>query len=223
MRKVLLAGNAVTAEIIAAYLRHDSRYEVLACVVDDEFLASGGVDGVPTLGVSQLAASYPAEEVSFVMAMGYSDLNRGRESMFKRLKDMGYAIETYVHPDARIYTDHPIGEGAVIFPGAVIEPHARVGADTLVWCGVVLAHHSRVDDHCWIAANSVISGQAAVERNTFVGVSATVVNKVTVGEYNIIGAAALVTKDTKSGSVYLARSAEPLRYSAEDYVKHFGF
>lgn len=221
MKKVLLAGNSVTAEILVGYLRRDSRYAVLACVVDDEYVGVGGVDGLSTLRISQLSEKYPPEEVSLIMAVGYNDLNRGRENMFNRLKDMGYAIETYVHPDARIYTDHPVGEGSVIFPGAVIEPHARVGADTLVWCGVVVAHHARVADHCWVAANSVISGQATVERNSFIGVSATVVNNVTVGEFNIIGAAALITKDTSSGSVYLARSAEPLRYSAEDYVKHF--
>lgn len=222
MKRIVLAGNALTADIVAAHLRRDARYQVLACVVDDEYAASGGVEGLPTLKLSQLAASHPADEVAIIMAMGYNDLNRSRESMFNRLKSMGYAMETYVHPDARVYSEHPLGEGALIFPGAVIELHARVGDNTLVWAGVVLAHHSRVGDHCWVAANAVISGQATVERNTFVGVSATVVNKVIVGEYNIIGAAALITKDTKTGSVYLARSAEPFRYSSEDYLNYFG-
>jgi sugar O-acyltransferase (sialic acid O-acetyltransferase NeuD family) len=223
MKRIVLAGNALTADIVAAHLRRDARYQVLACVVDDGYEAQGGVDGLPTLKLSGLAASHPSGDVSIIMAMGYNDLNRSRESMFNRLKEMGYAVETYVHPDAMVYSDHPIGEGALIFPGAVIEPHAKVGANTMVWAGVVLAHHSRVGDHCWIAANAVISGQAAVERNTFIGVSATVVNKVTVGRHNIIGAGALITKDTKDSSVHLARSAEPLRYAAEDYVKYFGF
>jgi acetyltransferase-like isoleucine patch superfamily enzyme len=53
-------------------------------------------------------------------------------------------------------------------------------------------------------------------------VNATVVNEVTVGDYNIVGAGALITKDTKPHTVHLARSAEPFRYSSEDYVKHFG-
>lgn len=222
MKKILMAGNSVTADILATYLSRDSRYQVLACVVDDDFVSAGGVEGLPTLSLSQLAASHPPGEVSFLMAMGYNDLNRGRESMFNRLKAMGYTIETWVHPDARVYTGHPLGEGALIFPGAIVEPHARVGADTLIWGGVVVAHHASIGDHCWVAANSVISGQATVERNTFVGVSATVVNKVVVGEFNIIGAAALITKDTKPGAVHLARSAEQLRYSSEDYVKYFG-
>jgi len=223
MKKILLAGNSVAAEIIVGYLRQDARYQVLACVVDDEYVNSGGIEGLPSMGLSQLEVNYPADGVSFMMAMGYNDLNRSREKMFNKLKCMGYTIETYVHPDARVYSEYPLGEGAVICSGAIIEPKAKVGANTLIWAGVVLAHHSIVGDHCWVAANSVISGQAVVERNTFIGVSVTVVNKVTVGEYNIIGAAALITKDTKPGSVHLARSGEPLRYSAEDYIKFFGF
>lgn len=222
MKKIVLVGNAITADIIAALLRHDARYQVLACVVDDDYVASGGVEGLPTLKLSELAASHPPDEVAIIIAMGYRDMNRARESMFLRLKDMSYTMETYVHPDARVYSQHSLGEGALIFPGAIVEPHAEVGANTLVWAGVVLAHHSRVGSNCWIAANAVISGQATVERNSFIGVSATVVNKVSVEKYNIIGANALITKSTKAGSVYLARSAEPLRYSSDEYVNYFG-
>jgi UDP-3-O-[3-hydroxymyristoyl] glucosamine N-acyltransferase len=142
--------------------------------------------------------------------------------MFYRLKNLGYTVETYIHPDARIYTSHPLGEGCVVLSSTVIEPHVRVGSNTMVWSNVTLAHHCRVDDNCWIAAGTVISGKTQVRRNTFVGVNATVVNGVTIGEYNIVGAAAMISRNTKPNTVHLARSAEPLRYSSEDYVKHFG-
>ena len=156
------------------------------------------------------------------MAVGYNNLNRVRESLFLRLKDMGYAIETYIHPDACVYSRNPLGEGCVVLPMAVIEPYARVGANTIVWCNVTLAHHSQVDENCWIAAGTVVAGQARVSRNTFVGVNATIVNNVIVAEYNILGGAALISKNTKPNTVHLARSAEPFRYSSEDYVKFFG-
>ena len=104
----------------------------------------------------------------------------------------------------------------------MLEPHAKLGADTLVWCNTTLAHHSEVGDHCWIASGSVISGHAVVKNNVFLGVNATVVNKVIVGEFCIIGGGALITKSTKASTVHLARSAEELRFTSEDYDKHFG-
>lgn len=222
MKKILVAGNAITAEILCAYLSRDARYEVAGLTVDDEFVAKGGIRGYRTVGLSGVANIFAPNTHRVIMAMGYSDLNRIRETMFTRLKTMGYSVETYIHPDARVYTDLPLGEGSVVLPGAVIEPHVQVGADTMVWSNVTVAHHSSVGDHCWLGAGTVISGQAKVLRNTFLGVNCTVVNDVTVGEFNIIGAAAMISRDTKPHSVHLARSAEPFRYSSEDYVKHFG-
>jgi sugar O-acyltransferase (sialic acid O-acetyltransferase NeuD family) len=222
MKKILLAGNAITAEILCAYLRQDARYEVAGLTVDDEYVALGMPGGYRTVGLSEVAAAFSPDTHRVIMAMGYNDLNRTRETMFERLRAIGYGVETYIHPDARVYTDQPLGEGSVVLPGAVVEPHARVGANTMVWSNVTLAHHCSVDDHCWVAAGTVISGQARVLRNTFLGVGCTVVNAITVGEFNVVGAGALISRDTKPHSVHLARSAEPFRYSSEDYVKHFG-
>lgn len=222
MTKIILAGNAITADILYSYLVDDSRYEVLGLTVDDEFLSLGGIDGINAVGLSQVTDFFPPDQCRVIMAVGYNDLNRVRESLFFRLKVMGYAIETYVHPDARVYTVHPLGEGSIVLPSAVIEPHARVGANTMIWCNATLAHHCYVAENCWVAAGTVISGQATVLRNSFIGVNATVVNDIVVGEYNIVGAGALITKDTKSHTVHLTRSAEPFRYSSEDYVKYFG-
>jgi sugar O-acyltransferase (sialic acid O-acetyltransferase NeuD family) len=221
-QKIVIAGNAITAEILFTYLCRDARYEVAGFTVDDDFVVQSGAGYPLTVGLSEAVSAFSPNTHRVIMALGYSDLNRTREVMFRRLKAMGYGFETYTHPEARVYTDNPLGEGSVVLPGAVIEPHAQVGANTMVWSNVTLAHHSSVGDHCWVAAGTVVSGQAKVLRNTFLGVSCTVVNAVTVGEFNVVGAAALISRDTKPHSVHLARSAEPFRYSSEDYVKHFG-
>jgi sugar O-acyltransferase (sialic acid O-acetyltransferase NeuD family) len=222
-QRIVLAGNAITAQILHSYLAADARYRVVGITVDDEFVSKGSVGGFEAVPLSRLASAFPAGDCRVLMAIGYANLNRVRESVFDRLKGMGYAIETYVHPEARVHSQIPLGEGCVVLPGAVIEPHVSVGADAMVWANVTLAHHCSVAEHCWIASGTVVSGQAKILRNAFVGVNATIVNGVTVGEYNIIGAAALVSKDTKPHSVHLARSAEPLRYSSGDYAKHVEF
>jgi len=222
-QKIILAGNAITAQILHTYLASDPRYRLVGVTVDDEFVSKGSVGELPAVPISALASAFPAGECRVLMAAGYSDLNRVRESLFDRLKAMGYAFETYVHEEARVHSQIPLGEGSVVLPGAVIEPWATVGANVAVWANVTLAHHCTVLEHCWIASGTVVSGQAKIGRNSFVGVNATIVNGVTVGEYSIVGAAALVSRDAKPRSVHLARSAEPLRYSSDEYAKHVGF
>lgn len=221
MKKVLLAGNAVTARILLGYLAGDSRYTVVSAVVDDEYTNDSGDLGVACVGIGEICQHCDPSGHSVLMAAGYGDLNRARQSLFERLKSLGYAMETYVHPDAHVYTRHPLGEGSVVLPGAVIEPNARVGSDTFIWCNATVAHDSSVAEHCWIASGAVIAGQASVGRNTFVGVNATIVDQVAVGEYNIIGGAAMISKCTKPNTVHLARSAEVFRYGADDYAKFF--
>jgi sugar O-acyltransferase (sialic acid O-acetyltransferase NeuD family) len=220
-RKIILAGNAITAQILNTYLASDARYEVAGLTVDDAYVASGRVEGLEAVQISKVQQAFPPTSFRVLMAIGYDDLNRVRESVFTRLKGMGYTIETYVHPEARVHTRNALGEGCVVLPGAVVEPYATVGANAMIWANVTLAHHCSVGEHCWIAAGTVISGQAKVQRNTFVGVNATIVNDVSVGEFNVVGAAALISKDTKPNTVHLSRSAEPFRYSADEYVKFF--
>ena len=222
MKKIILAGNAVTADILLGYLAQDDRYQLIGLTVDDEFIMQGGIQGLETIAISQLGNDDTYRDCSIIMAMGYNDINRSRESMFHRLKEMGFRIETYIHPDAKVYTQYALGEGCVILPSAVIEPHVRLGANSMVWANTTLAHHSSVLENCWIASGAVISGQAVIGRNAFIGVNATIVNKIVVGEHSIIGAGALITKNTKESSVHLARSGELLRYSSQDYVKYFG-
>jgi sugar O-acyltransferase (sialic acid O-acetyltransferase NeuD family) len=225
MRKseqVILAGNAIAADILFSYLADDSRYHVVGLTVDDQFADQGGISDLQTVPISRLLQVHRAQDCVVIMAMGYSNLNRNRESMYLRLREMGYAIATYVHPDARVYTQQPLGEGCVVLPSAVIEPHVRVGENTTVWCNVTLAHHCCVAEHCWVASGAVISGQARIDRNSFIGVNATVVNEVIVGEYNIIGGGALVTKNTKASTVHLARSGEEHRFSSQDYDEYIG-
>ena len=222
MKKIVLAGNAVTADILNAYLARDSRYQVVGSTVDDGFVAAGRVNGAESIPLSRLAQTFKPQDCAIVMAMGYNDLNRVRESMFQRLKEIGYTIETYVHPDAKVYTEHSLGEGCVVLPSAVIEPHVRVGANSMVWANVTLAHHCTVAENCWVASGAVVSGNAHVSRNCFIGVNATIVNEVKVGEYGFIGAGALVTRHTKASSVQLARSGEEHRFSSQDYVKFYG-
>lgn len=221
MKNVILAGNGITAEILSVYLLRDPRYKICGLVVGEEFVTLGGISNYPTVGLSEVVKNFPPDAFRVIMAMGYNDLNRSREVMFNTLKEMGYVLESFIHPDANVYTEIPLGEGCVILPGAVIDPHVKLGVNTMVWSNVTAAHHSQVGAHCWLATGSVVSGKAKILENTFLGVNSTVVNEVTVGAFNIVGAAALITRDTKPHSVYLARSGEAVRYSSEEYVRYF--
>lgn len=221
MTKVILAGHSKTAQILQAYLSKDTRYDVVGCTVDDAYVGQNACTDLPCWGLSTLSEIPQAQDASIIMAIGYKRCNSVRQRVYEQLQAIGFPILTYIHPDAKIYTDQPIGKGSVVL-ASIIDPFVRIGENTMVWAHVTIAHHSRVGHHCWVASGTVISGGAEIGNNSFLGVNSTIVNDVKIGHTNIIGAGALISKSTKDNSVHLARSAEPLRFSATDYDMHFG-
>lgn len=223
MKKVILAGNSITSEIIYNYLKLDKRYQVIGLTVDDEYLQAGRVGSLKQAPISQVDKIFPKDECSVIMAMGYSKINQNREKFFLHLKSRGYKMESYTHPDSLVFSHFDLGEGCVILPNSVIEPFVKIGANTMIWSNVTIAHHAEVAENCWLASGATISGMVKVKKNSFLGVNSTIVNNVTVGEYNIIGASTMISKNTKSNSVYLSRSGEKLRYGSSEYIKFVDF
>ena len=221
MKNLIIVGNSATANIIKGYLSNDPRYNIICAVVDEKYINTGIDLGIKCVGLTEIQKYYNPTDNYVLMAVGYGNLNKTRQSLFERLKSLGYMVVTYIHPDARIYSHHPIGEGSVVLPGAIIEPNAKIGANTMIWCNTTVAHNSTVSDHCWIASGAVIAGNSSVGHNTFIGVNATIVDRVNIAEYNIIGASAMISKCTKPNTVHLARSAEVFRYGADEYSQYF--
>jgi sugar O-acyltransferase (sialic acid O-acetyltransferase NeuD family) len=218
MRDVVIIGNAVAAELLHEYLRQDSRYQIVAFSADARFIREDRLFERPVVDLVNLPSQYPPGDYGVIMAVGYGDLNRNRERIFLRLKEMGYSVETYIHPDAKVYSPH-IGEGALIMPNTFIDVFARVGANTVVWGNCSVAHHTTVGPNCWLASGCVLSAGVEIGANCFIGVSATVVNNVRVGSHNIIGAGSLVVKNTGDFKVYISRQTEEFRLGSEDYLR----
>ena len=53
-----------------------------------------------------------------------------------------------------------IGEGAIIMPGANIQPFCNVGKCVIVWPGAIVGHDTVIEDYCWLTAGSAIGGNA---------------------------------------------------------------
>ena len=222
MQKLIIAGNGITAEIIYDYIKNDNRYEVSAFCADKEYITDRKLFNLDVIDIETVKDKYSVDDYKFIIALGYNNVNKDRMNVFNRILDFGDSIETYIHPDAKIYTDNEIGTGTIILPGAVVEPYAKIGSNTVVWANALVAHHAVVSDNCWIASGTVIAGQAEVRSNCFLGVNSTIVNKVVLEEYNIIGANTMILKNTKPNEVYLSRGGEKHRFNSDDYSKYFG-
>jgi sugar O-acyltransferase (sialic acid O-acetyltransferase NeuD family) len=221
VQKIIIIGNSIAADILYGYLHSDERYEVICFAVDGEYVVEKSKFGLDVLDIKLLKNSYNCEEHKVILGMGYNNVNKNREATYKRIKNLGYELETYIHPSAIVHKDVSIGEGSMVLSNSVVEPYAKIGVNSFIWCNCTIAHHSEVKSHCWIASNTVLSGEAKIKDFSFVGVNCTIVNKVTVESLNIIGAGSLITKNTKPKEVFLTRNAEKHRFDSINYAKFF--
>ena len=164
MKKIILAGNSSTAEILYQYLKLDERYNVVGITVDEEYINKGNLNHLKQCCLSNIENIFSKKEHTIIMAIGYSDLNRKREKVFLNLKSKGYKIETYIHPKAIVLSQFKLGDGTVILPNAVIEPFAKVGENTIIWSNVTIAHHANISKNCWLASGSTISGMVTIKK-----------------------------------------------------------
>ncbi len=224
MKRIILIGNTVAADIMYAYLAQDLRYEVVGFSVDKAFIVETSKHGHPVVDLENLAQVYDPLSHRVIMASGYSNQNTTRQTLFEKVKEMGFSVESYIHPDARIYNSSDvsnIGEGSIIMPNTTIEVFTQIGKNSVVWTNCTIGHHSSVGDHCWIASGSALAGATHIGNSSFLGINATISYQVKIGERNIVGSGVAIHKDTKDNEVYLSRQGEKHRFSANDYAQYF--
>lgn len=220
MIDVLLAGNAIAARTIYGYIVDDIRYNVLGCVVDDEYVNSGLVVGLKSFAISDICNYYNPDKCSVVMAVGYSKLNMVRYSLYNKIKYLGYRFETYIHPSVVINTGN-IGEGTTILAGSLIEPGVRIGVNCLICGKVTISHDTHIGNHCWISPAVSIAGGVQIGDFSFLGIHSSISNNVSVGESCIIGANAFINKNIDADTVCLGCFAERHHMSAQEYAREY--
>lgn len=220
VENVVIIGSEINAKIIFDIITREPTITVSAFAVHHSFLTSKELFGKKVIPFENLTKDFPPTDFKLINAVGYSNLNKNREKIFNEAKQLGYSFLTYIHHAATNFSQN-IGEGALVMPGAIIEPFATIGFNSVIWSNVVIAHNATIEENCWIASGSVIAGEAKIKRNSFLGINTSIVNKITVGEYNIIGARSLIAKNTAANSVFLARSGELHRFPSDIYAKHF--
>jgi sugar O-acyltransferase (sialic acid O-acetyltransferase NeuD family) len=209
MKNVVIFGTGDFARIAATYLDEDSPHEVVAFTVDQEYLQEDELLGRPVVPSERLTELYPPGECAVFVAIGFSRVNQARAEVFKKVKEFGYELISYVHSGVKVWSSNEIGENTFIFEENVVQPCVRIGDNCVLWSGNHIGHDATIGDHCFIASHAVISGNVEIGHSCFIGVNATIRDGVRIAPRSVIGAGSLIMKDTSEGSVYSVRGTEP--------------
>lgn len=223
MRRIVLFGLGMMAEVAYEHMTRDGAFEVVAFAVDGDWLERADTSlaeraGVPVVAFEDVETRYSPAEHGMFVAMGYHDLNSLRAEKCAQAKAKGYDLVSYVSARADVGPWLKIGENCLILDSVGVQPGATIGNDVWLWNNCLIGHHSSVGDHCWLAAGATLGGKAVIGERCFFGLGATVGGDISIGATSIVGAGAVVTKTAADGSVFIQRDTDLYRLDSRRFL-----
>jgi sugar O-acyltransferase (sialic acid O-acetyltransferase NeuD family) len=215
-QKALIFGTTDFAQVAYVYLRDDSDYEVVGFVVNEQYIAEPTLLGLPVIPFETVVDSHPPVHHAVFLGIGFSKVNAARRSVYDSVKQLGYALPTYIHSTVHRWPETTFGEACFVFENNVVQPYVTIGNNCVLWSGNHVGHHSKVGNNVFIASHVVISGKCTIGDNSFVGVNATFRDGITVGRDCVIGAGAVLLKDAPDASVYKSTATEASERKSSD-------
>ena len=128
MEKIVIFGNGEIAELAHYYLSNDknSKYTVVAFVVDDEYVSGANFKGLPLVPLSKLVSLYPPSKYKAHVSLSYNKLNQIREEKFNLMKSLGYKLVSYICSKSFFWPDINVGENCFIGTGSVIINNIKI-------------------------------------------------------------------------------------------------
>ncbi|MDT7542573.1 MAG: hypothetical protein QOE33_2477 [Acidobacteriota bacterium] len=194
MKKLIIYGTGLIAEVAEFYFKTDTDYEIAAFTNAAEFIDEPQFNGKPLVPFENLEETHPPAEHDIFIALGYAKTNQIRQARYLEAKQRGYTCATYISPRATYYQT-PVGDNCFILENNVIQPFTKIGNNVTLWSGNHIGHHATIRDHCFISSHVVISGACDIGENCFLGVNSTFRDNIKLGRFVVVSSGAIVMKD----------------------------
>ena len=213
--EIVIFGTGEFAQEIFQYIEKFSKLKVVAFTIHKEFIKEEKLYEKPIIPFEEIENNYSPNEVSMIICVGFSKMNKKREKIFLEVKNKNYKLENFIHPSNYVWDKLEIGENCIILENNVIRQDVKIGNDVIIENNNVISHHCIIKDHCYITSQTIIAGHVTIESNCFLGINCTIRNRIKIEKESLIGAGAVILKNTKEKEVYSANTVMLSRKSDE--------
>ena len=212
---LVIIGTGLFPEIAKLYFDKYTEHEVAAVACHRKYKSTEDLYGLPLVCIEDMFKDYPPSKFIVFVAVGYKNMNKVRESIYREIKTIGYEFASFIHPNVTLCETVSYGENTFVFEDNTLQPFTKIGNNTIIWSGNHVGHHSVIGDHCFISSHVVISGSCKVENNVFIGVNATLHDNISIASETFIGSSSLITKSTKEKSVYVTPGTKQFKKNSD--------
>lgn len=196
---ILLVGGGGHCRAVIDVL--ESANKEIAGIVHGLECAFEPVLGYPALGRD---ADLPELRLRFsraIITVGQIKNSRLRQSLFSKLRDMGFELPSVVAPSAYVSRHASIGEGNVVMHMAFINAGVSLADNCIINTKSLVEHDCSIASHCHISIGAILCGGVCVDSGSFIGAGAVIRQNVRIGKNVIIGCGANVHADVPDNTI----------------------
>ena len=179
--------------------------------IDDDVNSWGNViNGYPVIGGMDSLEKLSLDTYVVVAIANYKVKKRIVNKINNRFK-----FATIVHPRVWLHDYMTLGEGTIIYEGAILTTNIKVGNHVIISPKCGIGHDSIIKDYVSLLWNVNISGNDIIEEGVMMGSASTVIQGKRIGKGSTVGAGAVVIDNIDSYSTVVGVPAKVIKVDYE--------
>ena len=151
------------------------------------------INGYQIIGGMDLLETLPLDTYVVIAIANYNLKKKIVNKINNKFK-----FATIIDPKVYIHDYMTIGEGTIIYEGAIITANIQVGNHVIISPKCGIGHDSIIKDYVSLLWNENISVNDVIEEGVMMGSGSTIIQGKKIGKGSIIGAGAVVIDDIDS-------------------------
>lgn len=198
MEDIILLGIGGHAHSVVDSIEQAGKYRIVG-FLDVKEHQDKEYRGYRVIGTDDMLENYYRKGVkNAFVTVGYLGEGQIRDTLYMKLKRIGYTIPNIIDETAIIARDVRLGEGNYVGKRTVINANAEIGTMCIINTGAIVEHDCCIGDMTHIAVGTVLCGQVMIGDRALIGAGAVVRQGIHIGAHAIIGAGMTITKDVKN-------------------------
>lgn len=198
-QSIVLIGAGGHCRSCMDVIEQEGRWDIVGLVGQKDEI------GASVLGYKVIASDAEladlAKDYSYALiTVGHIHTSSLRAQLFHDARRLGFTLPVVVSPRAYVSRHASIGDGTVVFHGAVVNAGARIGMNCIVNSRALIEHDVVVGDHCHISTGAILNGDVRVGTCSFVGSASVVKQGLTLGEHSFLGMGVALKRDLDAHS-----------------------
>jgi sugar O-acyltransferase (sialic acid O-acetyltransferase NeuD family) len=198
-QSILLIGAGGHCRSCIDVIEQEGRWDIVG-LVGQKAEIGASVLGYKVIANDAELADLAKDYRHILITVGHIQTPNLRAQLFYDARRLGFTLPVVVSPRAYVSRHASIGDGTVVFHGAIVNAGARVGMNCIVNSRALVEHDVAVGDHCHISTGAILNGDVRVGAFSFVGSASVVKQGLALGEHSFLGMGIALKRDLDAHS-----------------------